>query len=240
MITTTHFHPTDKFLVFASTISGQILCYDLRIGGNSKPIQRTSFSDGHSSSIFSMDFLQSATNSKSDRRHILSVSNDGRLCIWKDDGLNEKPMHEGMLQIYENTKIISNDQLSINEDDEKSKKPTVTVSTGGASTSQELATTCFGYQHKHSDNILFGSDSGKIYRTDIHGNNTNEDKINVQSIEAHFGPITNIDFPKYNQSSNNHHQLHKNIKISGLYLTSSYDYKLWHSIINNQLKHIHK
>ena len=70
MITSTHFHPTDQFLIFAATTSGQILCYDLRNGSNSKPVQRTNFSDGHSSAIFSMDFLQSAANSKSDRRFV--------------------------------------------------------------------------------------------------------------------------------------------------------------------------
>ena len=242
MITSTHFHPTDKFLVFAATISGQILCWDLRIGGESKPIQRTIFGDdhttdhpsGHSSPIFSMDFLQSAANSKSDRRHILSVSNDGKLCIWKDDGLNEKPMHEGKLQLYDNTKVFSADQLVISDDDdESSKKPSITVSTGGGSTSHELATTCFGYQHKHSDNILFGSDSGRIYRTNIHGNNANDNIINVeQSIEAHFGPITNIDFAKYAHNASSSAGITKiPSSVSGLYLTSSYDWsvKLWHS-----------
>ena len=111
-----------------------------------------------------MDFLQSATNSRSDRRHILSVSNDGKLCIWKDDGLNEKPMHEGILQLTDNTQIVipNDSEYSLKTGDGESKK--INISTGGPTqTSVELSTTCFGYQHKHSENILFGSDSGNIF-----------------------------------------------------------------------------
>ena len=35
-----------------------------------------------------------------------------------------------------------------------------------SATSQELSSTCFGYEYKHSDQVLFGSDSGKVYRAD--------------------------------------------------------------------------
>ena len=163
MITSTHFHPTDQFLIFAATTSGQILCYDLRTGSNSKPVQRTNFSDSHSSAIFCMDFLQAAANSKSERRHILSVSNDGQLCIWKDDGLDEKAMHEGMLTVHDETRTIDTKSTKLSGSEKQMQSGT----TGGSSTSQELSTTCFGYQYKHSDSIIFGSDCGKLYRTEL-------------------------------------------------------------------------
>merc|ERR1712228_135334 len=226
MITSTHFHPTDQFLIFAATTSGQILCFDLRTGSNSKPVQRTNFSDAHSSAIFSMDFLQSAANSKSERRHILSVSNDGKLCIWKDDGLDESAMHEGMLQLHDKTKTIDEKTSNNLLDGTEQKRQSGTA--GGSSTSQELSTTCFGYQYKHSDSIIFGSDCGKLYRTDIHGNASNDDGIHVeQSIDAHFGPVTNIDFALFDNRKDDK----ISSSISGLYLTSSYDWsvKLWHS-----------
>merc|ERR1712228_331487 len=56
MITSTHFHPTDTFLVFGSTINGQILMWDLR-NNKSRPIQRSNFSNGHSAPVFEMSFL---------------------------------------------------------------------------------------------------------------------------------------------------------------------------------------
>merc|ERR1712154_47858 len=57
MITSTHFHPTSPFLVFGSTINGQILMWDLRTSNNSKPIERSNFSNGHSAPVFTMSFL---------------------------------------------------------------------------------------------------------------------------------------------------------------------------------------
>jgi len=165
----------------------------------------------------------------SDRRHILSVSNDGKLCIWKDDGLDEKPMHEGMLMVHDDTKTINQGTENIASSTKDSKEQKMQTS------SQELSTTCFGYQHKHSDHLIFGSDSGKLYRTDIHSNANTDDTIFVeQCIDAHFGPITNVDFPKYGniQQLMTEKGINKiSSSISGLYLTSSYDWsvKLWHS-----------
>ena len=64
-------------------------------------------------------------------------------------------------------------------------------------TSEELGTTCFGFQYKHSDQVLFGSDSGKVYRTNIHKKAESDAAIMVaESVEAHFGPFTNINFPR--------------------------------------------
>eukprot|EP01083_Nonionella_stella_P016247 45433_1 len=231
-ITSTHFHPMDKFLVFAATTSGQILCYDLRTGSNSKPVQRTNFNDAHSSAIYCMDFLHSVGDKQ--RRHLLSLSNDGKLCIFKDNGLNVEAMHHGMLTL-KNVQNVASVAGS-------SSAPT---SASASASSQELSTVCFGYPHKRSDNILFGSDSGKVYRTDIHNKHSgSDDKIYVeQCVDAHSGPITNIHFPSGNvrtqktiyDKSTDKEKISTSTtqipsSISALYLTSSYDWtvKLWH------------
>ena len=278
MITSTYFHPADQFLVFASTISGEILCYDLRNGSKSKPVQRTQYlaeTDAaapplppfaHCSPIYSMDFVQSASGTNSNRRHIFSVSNDGKMCIWKDDELNRKPKHEGTLQMHDKTPTVPFYQTLFSEERKSNitdassssnvsamgtSTSSVAVGNGstaasrmkgksamntGSATSQALSTTCFGYQFKRNEQVLFGSDSGKLYRADIHSTlPQDEDKINVEeAVEAHFGPITNIAFPKFGSAHNNESELNFGripTSISGLYLTSSYDWtvKLWHS-----------
>ena len=113
-ITSTHFHPTDPFFIFGTTLNGQILMWDLR-NNKSKPMQRSNFSEGHSAPVFSMSFLpnikqkqaeiakQKGLGSKqnkpvgqdggADVHHILSVSNDGKLCIWRTDQLSVKPQN---------------------------------------------------------------------------------------------------------------------------------------------------
>ena len=91
------------------------------------------------------------------------------------------------------------------------------------STSQELGTTCFGFQYKHSDQVLFVSDSGKVYRTDIHKKAESDAAIMVEeSVEAHFGPFTNINSPRYGRLQSEAALVSVPASVTGLYLSSSY------------------
>ena len=65
----------------------------------------------------------------------------------------------------------------------------------------DLSTTCFSYPYKDGGNVVFGSDEGKLYKAEIYqsstnlSSNSNSNELFVKdSIHAHFGPITNIDF----------------------------------------------
>eukprot|EP00485_Elphidium_margaritaceum_P005341 CAMPEP_0202709600 /NCGR_PEP_ID=MMETSP1385-20130828/21691_1 /ASSEMBLY_ACC=CAM_ASM_000861 /TAXON_ID=933848 /ORGANISM="Elphidium margaritaceum" /LENGTH=890 /DNA_ID=CAMNT_0049368897 /DNA_START=43 /DNA_END=2715 /DNA_ORIENTATION=- len=225
MITSTHFHPTNQSLLFGSTIHGQILMWDLR-SNKARPIERSNFSNGHSAPVFNMAFLpnlkqahaassQSASSSSSshmhsaggsDReqvQHILSVSNDGKLCIWRTDQLSVKPVNQSILK--------TSDQSN--------------------SRQLELITTCFDFSFRDHGNVILGSDEGSLYKAEIFTENNAGDQslLIKESVDAaHYGPITSVNFfpvqfsqQKYNFKEN----------VSGLYLTSSYDWtvKLWHS-----------
>ncbi len=82
MITSARFHPTNPKLVVAATISGQILAWDIR--AKMTPHYRTQFSAGHSAPVFAMEFLPTHNRNM---QHILTVSNDAKLCMWNDDFL---------------------------------------------------------------------------------------------------------------------------------------------------------
>ena len=43
-----------------------------------------------------MDFVSQATGSNT---HVFSLSNDGKLCIWKDNKLTKKPKMSGTLHL---------------------------------------------------------------------------------------------------------------------------------------------
>ena len=230
MITSTYFHPTDTFLVFGSTINGQILMWDLR-NNSAKPIERSNFSNGHAAPVFEMSFLpnirqkqaeiakkkgkQNKKKEGHDVQHILSVSNDGKLCIWRTDQLSVKPQNQCILKPA---------------DDHATARQI------------ELITTCFDYSYRDSSNIVLGSDEGFVYKAEIIFQKTSEvDKKQLdkrkesalsinESINAHYGPITAVEhfptqsFPLYDFKDN----------VAGLYLTASYDWtvKLWHNKIN--------
>merc|ERR1712013_87175 len=53
--------------------------------------------------IFGVDFVSPSTGSNT---HIFSLSNDGQLCIWKDDELAKKPKMSGTLQLSDSTQIV--------------------------------------------------------------------------------------------------------------------------------------
>merc|ERR1712048_1524988 len=79
-------------------------------------------------------------NHSSNVQHILSVSNDGKLCIWRTDQLSVKPQNQCIL------------------------KPSDDHSTARQI---ELITTCFDYSYRDHSNIVLGSDEGYVYKAEI-------------------------------------------------------------------------
>ncbi len=162
--------------------------WDLRINNKThgKPIERSNFSNGHSSPVFTMSFLPTMSNrnqikgNKEQVQHILSVSNDGKLCIWRTDQLSVRPVSQNILK-------PSDDQTTARQ--------------------IELITTCFDYSYRDATQVILGSDEGYLYKAEIFsgagnssssGNNDGQHLNIKESIIAHYGPITNVQFfPKY-------------------------------------------
>jgi len=226
-ITTVHFHPTDPFFVFGSTMNGQILMWDVR-NGKSKPMQRSNFAEGHSAPVFDMSFLPNIKLKQAEIakqkgvqkqnkmetgnvHHILSVSNDGKLCIWRTDQLSVKPQNV----------------VDPAKDQQQQQNPT---------NQRQLITTCFDYSYRDHQNVILGSDEGYLYKAEIISSGGQNQKASTikEAISAHFGPITNVEFFPINQYEK---AFQFNEKVSGLYLTSSYDWtvKLWHNKFGTKL-----
>eukprot|EP01083_Nonionella_stella_P082779 228576_1 len=207
------------FSVWMHHMNGQILMWDLRSNKAQKPIVRSNFSNGHSSPVFAMSFLPKIKQSITlddvghvdhsggsghthDMQHILSVSNDGKLCIWRSDQLAVKPLNQSILK-------PSDDQSTARQ--------------------IELITTCFDYSYRDYTQVVLGSDEGYLYKAEIFSQNSNSDQsLSIkESINAHYGPITSVQFFPIHRYSKNY--AFKD-NVSGLYLTSSYDWtvKLWH------------
>jgi len=111
-------------------------------------------------------------------QQILTLSNDAKMCVWRDDMLY-KP----------------NNEFSI--------KPSKSKEDGGmasaAANPKEITTTCFAYPKSFSDEnnrLWLGSDEGSIYQTLLNLNKNDEKELPVTSYitAAHHGPITCIDF----------------------------------------------
>lgn len=176
MVTTARFHPADPTLVIAATVSGQVLGWNMK--SKKTPVMRTQFSSGHNAPVFSMGFLQKksddnneAKENKDDEedgsgsqqvssslskqaRHIITVSNDGRVCVWRDDFLVE-PLSEFVLK------------LGSGDDSGGAGSSSVTGLRGGAmssGSSEDLSTTCFSSLSKDGNVIVFGSDDGCLYK----------------------------------------------------------------------------
>jgi len=90
-VTTATFHPEHPRLVIGGTASGQVLVWDTREKG--RPINRTSISSGHAHSIHAVSVMGTING----MHNIVSVSNDGQLCVWADTNLH-KPSFEMMLK----------------------------------------------------------------------------------------------------------------------------------------------
>merc|ERR1712013_813367 len=138
-----------------------------------------------------------------DVQHILSVSNDGKLCIWRTDELSGLPLNQSVLKPSEEPHAVR--QI-------------------------ELITTCFDYSFRDSGNVVLGSDEGFLYKAEMFsaGAAGKESTTIKESIGAHHGPITGVQFfPIEHYAKTFPFQ----DNVSGLFLTASYDWtvKLWHN-----------
>merc|ERR1719420_796828 len=144
-----------------------------------------------------------------DVQHILSVSNDGKLCIWRSDELAGKPQNQSVLKPSEEPHAVR--QI-------------------------ELITTCFDYSFRDQGNVVLGSDEGFLYKAEMFSAGAagkEENTIIKESIHGHHGPITAVQFfPIENYAKT--YPFAEN--VSGLYLTASYDWtvKLWHNKLGSK------
>eukprot|EP01084_Bolivina_argentea_P275697 470254_1 len=219
MINCAEFHPTKDNMIIGASVSGQVLGWDMRTKKKTPSIRTQFSSSSHTQPIFALSFLPSMSYMPSTKiQQILTLSNDAKLCIWRDDMLY-KPNNEFLLKLS---------KMNVQS---QSQSQTITSSTNQA---KEITTTCFAYPNKHfnenKNKIWLGSDEGCIYETNLNLNlNKNDEKelpITSYIADAHHGPITCIDFHKDHKLQTSDHKLQNN-----LYLTSSFDWtvKLWHS-----------
>jgi len=182
MVSVARFHPTNAFIVLGATMSGQILAWDVR----TKTTPQFRSRSGHNSPVYALQFLPTHHRKM---LPFLTVSNDGKICIWNEEILVE-PQSQSVIKTRE-------------------------------SRPDEIPTTCFSFPLKDSKSVILGCDEGHLYKVDIILQNK-ELMVEHKVDEAHFGPITNVEF-------------HPPAKKAGrptdlLFLTSSYDWtvKLWH------------
>eukprot|EP00484_Ammonia_sp_Unknown_P021644 CAMPEP_0197022016 /NCGR_PEP_ID=MMETSP1384-20130603/2922_1 /TAXON_ID=29189 /ORGANISM="Ammonia sp." /LENGTH=730 /DNA_ID=CAMNT_0042449977 /DNA_START=19 /DNA_END=2211 /DNA_ORIENTATION=+ len=219
MINCVQFHPSKENMIIGASVSGQVLGWDM--SSNKKtPSIRTEFSSScHTQPIFALKFLPSMMGgfvSSTKMQQLLTLSNDGKLCVWRDDMLYQ-PNNEFLLKLSKTNTSMSGANTS---------------SSATANQAKEITTTCFSYPKSFSDNnnkLWLGSDEGCIYETALNLDKNDEKELLITSYiaNAHYGPVTNVTF-HFCASQENKER--KYPIQSGLYLTCSFDWtvKLWH------------
>lgn len=153
------FHPYDSHLVVGGTYSGQILLWDLRT--KLLPVQRTPLaSAGHTHPVYSLSITGS-----SNAHELLSASTDGKLCQWNLALLDEPTVST---QLRAESKYTDGD---------------------GDAAAKPVFVTCFAYnQNEASRELVLGSESGIIYRTQ------RQSDILREKYDAHFGVVTAMQY----------------------------------------------
>lgn len=191
------FHSTEEHIVIGGCYSGQILLWDMR-SKSSHPEQRSSMSgNGHKHPVYAMAMMNASVSSE-----LVSVSTDGMLCHWDVSGLQE-PLITVFLN-YPSPQSLLPGHFDIGDAD--SKGPLNVCSMAFEQT-------------ETTTNILFGTGSGQVFRSNLPYRATNPP---INELNAHLGLVTAIQ-PHCSQMKN-----HKS-----LLLTSSLDWtvKLWN--LNN-------
>lgn len=77
------FHPSNPKLIIGGTQSGQVVIWDTR--EKNTPVNRTSLSNGHTHPLYAL----AAVPTVNLLHNIISLSTDGRMCVWNDNDLVE-------------------------------------------------------------------------------------------------------------------------------------------------------
>jgi dynein intermediate chain len=190
------FHSTEEHIVIGGCYSGQILLWDMR--SKSFPVQRSSMSGkGHKHPVYAMAMMNAAVSGE-----LVSVSTDGMLCHWDVSRLQD-PLITVFLN-YPSPQSLLPGHFDLGDAD--SKGPLNVCSMAFEQT-------------ETTTNILFGTGSGQVFRSNLPYRATNPP---INELNAHLGLVTSIR-PHCSQIKN-----HKS-----LLLTSSLDWtvKLWN--LNN-------
>ncbi|EAR83965.3 cytoplasmic dynein intermediate chain (macronuclear) [Tetrahymena thermophila SB210] len=155
-VTCVKYNPFQENLVLGGLYNGQIVLWDLR--AKSTPIQRTTFTTGHSYPIYSLDVVGSVN-----AHNIISISNDGKLCVWN------------MNMLTQPSKTI--DQLTY---------------TPPEKTKQDINVTCMQFPQGDANNFYIGSEDGSFYRTQLHSKTQNNSQSMVAAVHAHDAPISSL------------------------------------------------
>jgi len=82
-VLTAQWHPSNAKLIIGGTSNGQVVIWDTR--EKSTPVNRTSLSHGHTHPLYALQAVASVNL----LHNVVSVSTDGRLCVWNSDDLVE-------------------------------------------------------------------------------------------------------------------------------------------------------
>jgi len=198
-VLTARFHDQDPHLLIGGTYSGQIVVWDLR--AKSLPVQRSQLSAKcHNHPVYSLGF------DTGNAQRLVTASTDGRVCFWN---LNQ------LIEPTDSFTMKSSKAPGSQEDKEHED---------GGKNSPPIAVSSFAITRVGSDNsndIVVGSESGHLYRTQMHLRDTTNV---VHEFKGHFGLVTALDFNTLTSKKNR------------LLLSTGVDWctKLWNPYASNK------
>jgi dynein intermediate chain len=157
VVTSAKFNPFSSTMVVGGLYSGQIVLWDIRT--KTVPVMRSGMSSGgHAHPIYSLAVVGTQNS-----HNIVSVSNDGRLCVW-------------------NTANLSSPQLTVNLKCQSKQQQ---------NQSAPVNATCITFPEEEANNFYVGCEDGSLYSAQVHANKNTNDNV-IDTFEGHQGPVTSV------------------------------------------------
>lgn len=156
-VTAAKFNQYSNSVIVGGTYSGQIVLWDLR--AKSIPVQRSGMaSGGHAHPVYSLAIVGTQNS-----HNIVSVSNDGKLCVWSTNMLTTP---QKVIDLKSKSKLDKGEQQNVNP-------------------------TCICFPEEEANNFYAGVEDGNIYSAQVHANQATNDNI-TESYNGHIAPITGL------------------------------------------------
>ncbi|RUS81407.1 hypothetical protein EGW08_010845 [Elysia chlorotica] len=185
------FHPVNPAWIAGGNFNGEVILWDLSQNDDLVLASSGIGDDAHREPVSKVHWIKSHSSKRRDY-NIVSVSSDGKVLVWKVD------MKKGRLKLSKGFVVMSQSLPR-------------TMKVRGIRGDKEVGVTSLSFSHEDSDLFVLGSESGCIFKCNLHAKGSPAGSHLISSVplcspvsftfNPHHGPVHSVDCSRFHRNA---------------------------------------